>query len=292
MNRIDYEKSMDKLLSDTKTYKKTKVNPTVRIETKANNMIKYWRLTNRINDDQEKYFQTHNSVAPAIYGLGKLHKMKIGELLPLRPVVATVQSPTYKISDIISNCLSKIIHLSPYRIKDSWQFAQTIKNIKIPRGYKMISLDATSLFTNIAKELCIRSIEKRWTIISQHTFMTKEMFIEAVKMIIDGSYFRYGDFYYVQVYGVAMGNSISGFLADLVMEDLEVHILNNLPFIVPFYRRFVDDILAFVPEDKVDLILTAFNSYNPNLKFTISKTELNRTTVWESEPSFIRFHHA
>lgn len=44
-----------------------------------------------------------------------------------------------------------------------------------------------------------------------------------------------------------MGNAISGFLADLIMEELEVYILNRLPFIVPFYRRFVDYILAFVP---------------------------------------------
>lgn len=84
----------------------------------------------------------------------------------------------------------------------------------------MFSLDATSLFTNIPKDLCIRAIEKRWTMISEHTFLSKDQFIDAVKLIINESYFKYGDTFYLQRAGVAMGNAISGFLADLVMEDL------------------------------------------------------------------------
>ena len=79
----------------------------------------------------------------------------------------------------------------------------------------------------------------------------------------------------MQLYGVAMGNSISGFLSDLVMEDLEVSVLNKLPFIVPFYRRYVDDILCFVPQGKIDQMLAAFNNYHPSLKFTIEE-ERNR----------------
>ncbi len=81
----------------------------------------------------------------------------------------------------------------------------------------------------------------------------------------------YGDNFFLQLVGVAMGNAISGFLADLVMEDLEVYILNKIPFIITFYRRFVDDILAFVPENKIDELLTAFNKYHPKLKFTIEE---------------------
>lgn len=37
MNKIDYERSMDKLLNDTNTYKRTKINPTTRIEKAVNN---------------------------------------------------------------------------------------------------------------------------------------------------------------------------------------------------------------------------------------------------------------
>lgn len=271
MNKSDYNRAMEKLLSDGNTYKKTKRNPTTRIEKKVNDMIKYWRLTNRINDEQEKYLQTHNSIAPAIYGLGKLHKLKIGEPLPMRPVVSTIQSPTYKISKEISKCMGKIVRESTYRIKDSWQFNQVIQTTKIPNGHKMFSLDATSLYTSIPKELCIIAIERRWTKLREHTYLSKDQFIDAVKLIIDESYFRYGDDYYLQGSGLAIGNSVSGFLADMVMEDLEVYTLNNLPFVIPFYRRFVDDIIVFVPDGKINELLNAFNNYHPMLKFTIEE---------------------
>ncbi|KAG4073725.1 hypothetical protein HA402_000949 [Bradysia odoriphaga] len=248
MNKSEYERSMNILVNDSNKYKKTNRNPTVRIEKAVNDMIKHWRLTNRIDDEQERYLQTHNSITPAIYGLGKLHKYRQGELIPLRPVVATVQSPTYKISELLSKTFSQIIHTLTFMIKDSWQFSQVIRNTKVPRGYKMFSLDATSLYTNIPKELCIHAIKKRWHLLQEHTFLSKEQFMDAVKLIIDESYFRYGDSFYLQMAGVAMGNSISGFLADLVMEDLELHILNKLPYIIPFYRRFVDDILMLVDD--------------------------------------------
>ncbi|KAG4068036.1 hypothetical protein HA402_003942 [Bradysia odoriphaga] len=75
---------------------------------------------------------------------------------------------------------------------------------------------------------------------------------------------------------VVMGNSISGFFADLVMEDLELHIQNKLLYIIPFYRRFVDDILVFAPEDKINHLLESFNKYHPKLKFTL-ETEKNRS---------------
>lgn len=75
---------------------------------------------------------THNSVAPAVYGLGKLHKKKPNVNIPLRPVVATIQLSTYKISKLIAECLSKVETDSPYHVKNSWQFATEVKNAKIP----------------------------------------------------------------------------------------------------------------------------------------------------------------
>lgn len=54
-----------------------------------------------------------------------------------------------------------------------------------------------------------------------------------------------------------------------------MYILNNIQFIVPFYRRFVDDILAFVPADKIEQLVAAFNNYHPKLKFTVEEEKEN-----------------
>lgn len=214
MNRSEYESSMNKLISDESTYEKTKRDPTNRIEKKVNEMITTWRLNNKISEDEETYLKTHNSVAPAIYGLGKLHKRKPNEDIPFRPVVSTVQSPSYKISKLIANCLSKVMKESEHHLKDSWQFAERIKEVNIPNGYKLISLDATSFFTSIPMNLCTKAIKARWKIIKPHTYLTQVQFIEAIKLIISESYFCYKDEFYIQKSGLAMGSSISGFLAD------------------------------------------------------------------------------
>lgn len=102
------------------------------------------------------------------------------------------------------------------------------------------------------------------------------MIIDAVILIIDESYYKYKDHFYLQKMGVAMGNAISGFVADMVMEDLEVSTMKKLPFILTLYKRFVDDIITAIPETASDTILKAFNEYHPKLKFTIEE-EINRS---------------
>lgn len=188
--------------------------------------------------------------------------------------IATIQSPTYKLSKLIAETLGKVTNDSPFHVKDSWQFAKEVKEARIPDGYKLISLDATSLYTNVPTALCTKAIKKRWQQIKPHTFMTQKQFLEAVNIITTESYFRYKDHYYLQISGLAMGNSISGFLADMVMEDLEETSLRKLPFNVPFYRRYVDDIIVAVPVNGSDVIMQQFNSYHKNLKFTVEE-EIN-----------------
>ena len=41
--------------------------------------------------------------------------------------------------------------------------------------------------------------------------------------------------------------------------------------LLPFFFRYVDDIITAVPTDKIDTILNTFNSYNHKIKFTIEE---------------------
>lgn len=84
-------------------------------------------------------------------------------------------------------------------------------------------------------------------------------------MVFDRSYFRHGDKFYKQIFGVAMGNSVSGFLADMVVEDLELQVIPKLSFELPYYVRFVDDIKTAIPVDSEREILRVFN-HNSRLK--------------------------
>ena len=71
-----------------------------------------------------------------------------------------------------------------------------------------------------------------------------------------------------------MGNCLSLIISDIIMSDLQNKLLPTLPYQIIFYKRYVDDILIAIPNDKLDLTLNIFNSYHPDLQFTL-ETEHN-----------------
>jgi len=73
---------------------------------------------------------------------------------------------------------------------------------------------------------------------------------------------------YKQTYGTPMDSPLSPIIADLVMQNLEVHVLNSLNSSLPIYYRYVDDILLIAHENDINYIFNKFNNYN-RLKLTI-----------------------
>ena len=86
--------------------------------------------------------------------------------------------------------------------------------------------------------------------------------------------------YYQQVSGTAMGNPLSPTVADLVMEVLLKNVLSEINFPVPVIKKYVDDLILAVPEDKVDETLENFNKYNTNIQFTYEREEDKARSIY------------
>lgn len=91
------------------------------------------------------------------YGLPKVHKPNH----PYRPIISLVNSPTHFLATILYNDLKKAISLPKSHINNSIEFRKKIENIIIPDDHVFLSLDVSSLFTNVPKELVIKSLDKR-----------------------------------------------------------------------------------------------------------------------------------
>ena len=65
-------------------------------------------------------------------------------------------------------------------------------------------------------------------------------------------------------------------LAEIVMEDLKRTVFERLEFVVPFYFRYIDDTLLFVPLDKLQKVIDTFNDYHPRIQFTPEMERNNR----------------
>jgi len=73
-----------------------------------------------------------------------------------------------------------------------------------------------------------------------------------------------------------MGSPFSPIIADIVLQDLKEKALNIIGLDLPFYYRYVDDIVLAAPIDKATHILNTFNSFYECLQFTI-EYEKDRT---------------
>lgn len=265
MNSTDYDRKMNDLLCDKKTYKEIKLDPTNRNQKKVNNLIETWEKNLYISPNVAKKLQIRNGVPPKIYGLPKLHKKEI----PLRPIVSCIQSPFEPLSKFLTEILKNVINQNEFYIKDSRHFKSKIRDIEIPVNYCLISLDVISLYTNIPILHAKKIINKKWDHIKKYTDIPQDEFLEAIELTLTSTYFTYEKKLFKQIDGCAMGSSISSVIAQLVLEDLEETVIEKLNFSIPFFFRYVDDCITAVPNNHTQTILNKFNEYHKKLQFTL-----------------------
>lgn len=274
INKNDYKQKMETILNDTKVYRKIRKDPTIILQTRNNNFIQMLANDMYLNLKQAQDLKIRNALPPKIYGLPKLHK----ENIPLRPIVSSIQSPFYALQKFLSNILSNVIGKSEYNIKNSWELSEKLKNLKLETDSRLISLDVVSMYTNIPTKIALKVLKGKWEQIKTHTNFTKKIFVDAVEMCITSTYFKYNSETYEQISGLPMGAPLSAVIANLVLEDLELKCIKECGTSIYFYQRYVDDILAIVPENKFQTILETFNQYNENIKFTIEEEINNEIT--------------
>jgi len=154
--------------------------------------------------------------------------------------------------------------------------------------------------SNIPKELVLDGIKKRWDYISRVTKLSLLQFLHVVDLILSSTSFCFNEVFYEQIFGSLMGSPLS-LILDIVMEDLEIQCLKKLDFAVKIFYRYVDDILAIIPRDRINNLLKEFNSFHPRLQFTyetesegainflditIIREGRNLLTNWYRKPTF------
>ncbi|XP_025268300.1 uncharacterized protein LOC112639226 [Camponotus floridanus] len=177
------------------------------------------------------------------------------------------RSPLYNVAQYIHDILKISILQPKSHIKDGWTFANLLKDKTIRDDEVMISLNVTALFTNIPKDLIVTAVTKRWSHIAPNTKLYLAQFLHAIETVLDSTSFSFNGNFYEQIFGSPMGSPLSPILADIVMDDLEMHCLSLLSFDVPIYYRYVDDIFTIVSRSKIEEI-KSINNYHRRLTFT------------------------
>ena len=202
---------------------------------------------NSLTDTQKKYFaRVFNNTqhrTPTFYGLVKIHKQPV----KLRPVVSCCGSFLAAISSWIDYHLQNIRTTIPSFIQDSISLKQQLEQINIPYDTKIFTADAISMYTNIDADHSV-TIIKKWLEEYKHELpsnLPSNLLIPSLKVVMKNNVFTFGDTFWLQKTGTAMGTTCACMIATLYYAYHERNfILPKYKNNIIFYRRFIDDILC------------------------------------------------
>jgi len=216
---------------------------------------------------KQQYFKlrSSDSILPRAYGLPKIHKHNT----PFRIIVSSVNTALYSLASYLQNVISDSLENANSHIANSFDLYNLLSNKRVRETDILFSLDVTSLFINVPFDQAIESISNRWDHIQKNTKISMNEFISAIKFVLLSTFFTFNNIIYKQLFGTPMRSPLSPIIADVVMQDLEVHCLNKINCETTFYFRYIDDILIAASCDKIDQIHKTFNDYHERLNFTI-----------------------
>ena len=177
---------------------------------------------------------------PIFYGLVKVHKTP----WKIRPVVSCSGSLLASVSTWIDSRLQRYKkHIVSY-VKDSDELQHQLSTLKLPMDKILLGTsDAVSMYTNIETKHNIYTVDKWLDKIATHlpSEFPKTILLEAIKIVMENNIFQFGNKYFIQKSGTAMGTPCACILATIYFSLHEEYLLSPYQKYILFYKRFIDD---------------------------------------------------
>jgi len=284
MDAEEYADKIENMLNDIEIYTKTNINDTKEVKKKADEILTKLRDTDKLNDKQLKHLIDFEAKCPTFYGIPKTHKM--GN--PLRPIVSQINAPTSSISKYISEQLAVAEKQIPFILQDTTAFLQIINKLVINNDTTLVTMDVTSLYTNIpheqgaewVAEFYFETLDKWSQTKQQMQPISREEIKQLMLFVLSNCTFEFNKEFYRQNYGTTMGASFSVRFANIYMHKFFEKFNGKYEAIKPpFIARLIDDIFFTwdASNNALQQYLTKLNNEHPTIKFepTISQTQVN-----------------
>lgn len=147
----------------------------------------------------------------------------------------------------------------------------------LPENTILVSMDVTSLYTNIPHEDGIAACKEVWDKRAVKTPPT-ECLIEMLTLVLKHNNFTFNGEHYLQINGTAMGTKMAPSYANIFMGRLEKQLLETSIEKPLSWYRFIDDVdMKWIEtEENLENFIIHANSVHPTIKFTheISKSNI------------------
>ena len=179
---------------------------------------------------------------PVFYTLSnKIHKpTPVG-----RPIISGCGGPTEKLSSFIDRILQPIVKQQRSSLKDTTDFINFIERTKVPKGIFVVSMDVTSLYTNIPKEEEIKTVYRAYDAFYENKPpIPTPLLKEALRLILQENSFQFNGKNYLQTHGTAMGINMAVAFANIFMGRVETEIVSQSTIKPLVCKRYIDDIFT------------------------------------------------
>ena len=275
MNTVDYLREGYRQLSDPNYYAPLNEDPTKTVSEKITQSLITMRSRGLISEENLDYLSPNKCTIGHFYLLPKIHKKNI----PGRPICSSVTHPTANISKFVDAHIQKYVPTTKSYIRDTQDFISKIKEIgPIPEGSFLVTLDVSSLYTNIPNQEGITAVADQLRKDPTKTSISTYI-LDLLKLVLHNMYFEFNGDYFLQTGGTAMATALGPNYANIFMDKFETRALNNYPLKPLLWKRFIDDIFMVWThgEEQLNKFVEYLNGIHQTIKFTheISQEEIN-----------------
>ena len=223
----------------------------------------------QIDRSCHKYLTDRKIRTAQFYMLPKIHKNRTRP--PGRPIVSGNGCPTERISKFVDFFLQPGVKLIRSYIRDTSDFLLMLRSLNnVPEGCILVTLDVSSLYTNIPNvEGCLAVEELLNSTRSNTSKPSNEYLLKLLKKVLHCNNFDFNGRHFLQVGGTAMGTKVAPAYANTFMgwfEESHVYTYHQQPLL---WKRFIDDIFMVWHHnnDELNSFIEYLNSRMPSIKF-------------------------
>jgi hypothetical protein len=265
LNTRDYIAGILTHLADRDSYVLIPKDPIKKWETDTRDLIK----SLKIDKDLKNSLMPCGSTTPRFYGLPKIHKVKEGEIPPMRPVMAFVNAPITNLTKWAACIIKRLLGKTEHTILNGEDFKDRMTDVSLEEDEMLVSYDVKSLYPSIPILLAIESVDRLIdkspdSLIGHDANSLKR----AIRFCLENSFCVFQNQHYRQIKGLPMGSPLSTILAEVVMGEVDQIAVDRLQGKVRKWGRYIDDVSGIVKRNSKIEALSILNGINENIQFT------------------------
>ncbi|CAJ0968878.1 unnamed protein product [Ranitomeya imitator] len=211
-------------LDDKDTYLPLDRDPSRDIFREIQQVVKLYREQNVIDTKLSEFLLNLHTVVPVFYALPKIQKH--------RTTIEKILTPL-------------LVHVVSF-IRDTSDFLEGLKSIgNLHKNCFLVTMDVNSLYTSIDHQKGLEAVQWFLDKYTNFSSIQKEFCLTLLNMILTKNFFLFGDQFYIQKVGTAMGSNVAPPYANIFMTSFEEHFVYTHCLFQQYciyWKRYIDDV--------------------------------------------------